>query len=234
METAPTQETARPSALDELAADPSSRGRFLKTLGTTGAAGLFAAVLAACGEKETPTTPGGSNANTGAGVGTDKYGKGDVGIVGYALTVEYLEDAFYVAANDSGQLKGRAADLARTFGQQEKEHIKALEKAARDLGGEPPARPEAVFPLDGPRVIVEAGLGIESLGAAGMLAQLSRIEDKELLAAVLAIHSVEGRHVAALAEVLGEDPAPQGAFSQPVQAGDVLSQLHRLTTGGTV
>src|SRR5687767_3479714 len=103
METAPTQETARPSALEDLAADPSSRGRFLKALGTTGAAGLFGAVLAACGgSSKTPTTPGGSNANTGAGVGTDKYGPGDQGIVRYALTIEYISDAFYEAANESG------------------------------------------------------------------------------------------------------------------------------------
>jgi hypothetical protein len=234
METAPTQETARPSALEELASDPSSRGRFLKALGTTGAAGLFGAVLAACGgEQKTATTPGGSNANTGAGVGTDKYGPGDVGIVRYALTIDYLEDAFYVAANDSGVLKGRAADMARTFGEHEKAHIRALEKIAGNLGSEPPLRPEAQFPLDGPRVILEAGAGIESLGVAGLLAQVNRIEDKELLAAALSIHSVEGRHVAALASLLGADPAPQGAFSQPTQAGDVLAQLHRLTTGGT-
>jgi hypothetical protein len=232
METAPTQEPARPSALEELAGDASSRGRFLKALGTTGAAGLFGAVLSACGGgPKATTTPGGSNANTGAGVGTDKYGAGDLGIVRYALTIEYLEDDFYEAAIDSGELKGRAADFARTFGQHEKEHIEVLEQASRDLGSEPPARADAQFPLDGPRVIFEFALGLESLGAAGLLAQVSRIEDKKLLATALSMHSVEGRHVAAIASLLGEDPAPQGAFSQPIQAGDVLSQLHRLTTG---
>ena len=231
METAPTQEPARPSALEELSADPSSRGRFLKALGSAGAVGLFGAVLAACGEEKAETTPGGSNANTGAGVGTDKYGAGDVGIVRYALTIEYLEDDFYEAANGSGELKGRAADLMRTFGEHEKEHIKALEKAARDLGSEPPQRAEAQFPLDGPRVIAEFASGLESIGAAALLGQVNRIEDKQLLAAALSIHSVEGRHVAALASLLGQNPAPQGPFAQPIAAGDVLSQLHRLTSG---
>jgi rubrerythrin len=232
METAPTQEPARPSALEELSADPSSRGRFLKALGTTGAVGLFGAVLAACGgSKEPEKTPGGSNPNTGAGTGTDKYGEGDVGIVRYALTIEYLEDDFYEAANGSGELKGRAADLARTFGQHEKEHIAALEKVLRELGSEPPQRAEAQFPLEGPGKIIEFASGLESLGVAGLLAQASRIQDKALLAAALSIHSVEARHVAALASLLGEDPTPQGPYAQPIQAGDVLSQLHRLTTG---
>jgi hypothetical protein len=125
----------------------------------------------------------------------------------------------------------RAADFARKFGQHEKEHIKALEKAAADMGSEPPQRAEAQFPLDGPRKIIEFASGLESLGAAALLAQASRIEDKELLAAALSMHSVEARHVAALASLLGEDPAPQGPYAQPIQAGDVLSQLHRLTTG---
>ena len=232
MESAPTQETARPSALEELAGDPSSRGRFLKALGGTAAAGVFGAVLSACGgDTKSTTTPGGSNANTGAGVGTDKYGAGDVGIVRFALTVEYLEDDFYEAVNESGRLKGRAADFARTFGQHEKEHIKVLEQATRDLGSEPPQRAEAQFPLEGPRKILEFAAGLESLGAAGLLGQASRIEDKELLATALSMHSVEARHVAAIASLLGQDPAPQGPFSQPIAAGDVLSQLHRLTTG---
>lgn len=232
MESAPTQEPARPSALEELSADPSSRGRFLKALGTTGAVGLFGAVLAACGGSKAPeNTPGGSNPNTGAGTGTDKYGVGDVGILRFALTIEYLEDDFYVAVNDAGELKGRAADLARTFGQHEKEHIAALEKTVADLGSEPPQRAEAQFPLDGPGKIIEFASGLESLGAAAYLAQANRIQDKELLAAALSIHSVEARHVAALASLLGDEPAPQGPFAQPIQAGDVLSQLHRLTTG---
>ena len=234
MRSAPTQEPARPSALEELSADPSSRARFFKALGTTGAAGLFGAVLAACGGgggATTETTPGGSNVNTGAGVGTDKYGAGDVGILRFALTVEYLEDDFYEAVNGAGELKGRAADLARTFGQHEKQHIEALEKAVADLGSEPPQRAEAQFPLDGPRKILEFASGLESLGAAAYLAQVNRIEDKELLAAALSIHSVEARHVAALASLLGDEPAPLGPFAQPIQAGDVLSQLHRLTTG---
>src|SRR3954468_13079957 len=123
------------SAVEELAADPASRRRFLKAVGGTGAAGALAVLIAACGKaKNAETTPGGSNANTGAGVGTDQYGKGDLGIVRYALTLEYLESMFYAAAIKSGKLSGRASELAKRFGEQENQHVQALEGAVKKLG----------------------------------------------------------------------------------------------------
>jgi hypothetical protein len=231
MQQTETDRTTRASAVDELAADASSRKRFLKALGGTAAAGAAASLLAACGEdKRVPLTPGGSNPNTGAGAGTDQYGNGDLGIVRYAIVLEYLEADFYAAANKSGKLKGRASELAKTFGQQEDQHVKRLEEAIAKLGGQPPEKSRGEFPLDTQQQILEFAAGIESLGAAALLAQVDRIQDKELLATAISIHSVEGRHAAAIAELLGEDPAPQ-VFATPTQASDVLNQLHRITTG---
>src|SRR4051794_12337298 len=221
------------SAVEELAADPASRRRFLKAVGGTGAAGAVALLISACGkEKKAETTPGGSNPNTGAGVGTDQYGKGDIGIVRYAITLEYIESMFYAAVVQSGKLSGRAGELARRFGAQEEQHLKALQAANSKLGGEPVARPKPTFPLGSQQVILQNALALEGLGAAAYLAQVDRIQDKELLAAALSIHSVEGRHTAAIASLLGKDPTPQGAFAQPAQAGDVLNQLHSITAPG--
>src|SRR3954463_1302339 len=123
-----------PSAVEELAADPASRRRFLKAVGGTGAAGALAVLISACGsKKKSQTTPGGSNKNTGAGVGTDQYGRGDLGILRFALTLEYLESMFYAAGIQSGRLSGRAEKLARSFAQQEAQHAKALEGAVQQL-----------------------------------------------------------------------------------------------------
>src|SRR4051812_30072782 len=99
-------EPAPQSALDELATDPSSRKRFLKAVGGTGAAGALAAMLAACGQKKVKPTPGGSDPNTAAGTGTDQYGRGDLGIARYAVTLEYVEVDFYDQAVKSGKLTG--------------------------------------------------------------------------------------------------------------------------------
>lgn len=226
-----TEDPPRPSAVDELGGDPSSRKRFLKALGGTGAAAALGTLLAACGSSEKEElTPGGSKQNTGAGVGTDQYGAGDLGIVRYALVLEYLEVDFYAAAAESGKLTGRAADITKRFGEQERQHVAALEGEVEKLGGQPPERSKAQFPLSTPKAILEFAVGLESLGASAYLAQAGRVEDQELLGALLTIHTVEGRHAAALAMMLDQDPAPQ-AFALPTQAGDVLGQLHRITSG---
>jgi hypothetical protein len=217
-----------PGALKAPAGDPSSRRRFLKAAGGTGAAGAFAVFLAACGSKKTNLTPGGSDPNTGAGAGTDQYGKGDQGIARYLLTLEYIESDFYAAALASGRLSGRPARFARTFASHENRHVTVLEAAVNSLLGQPPARPKPTFPLGSRQAILQFALSLESLIAGAYLGQLDRIQDKPLLAAAAGAHTVEGRHAAALAELLGQDPAPSGPFAQPVAAADVLTQLHSL------
>jgi ferritin-like protein len=204
----------------------SSRRGFFQAAGGTGAVAL---VLAGCGGgKKNELTPGGSNKNTGAGVGTDQYGKGDLGIVRYALTLEYIESMFYAAVLGSGRLSGRALKLMRGFGQQEATHVKALEGAVTRLGGRPPAKPQPKFQLGSQQAILQMALALEGLGAAAYLSQVDRIQDKQVLAAALSIHSVEARHTAALASLLGQDPSPEGAFAQPAAVPDVLNQLHSL------
>jgi rubrerythrin len=228
-----TDEPRPAGAVEELGADPSSRRRLLKAAGATGAAGLFAAVLSACGSSGGPKpTAGGSNPNTGAGVGTDRYGRGDLGIAIFLMTVEYIEVDFYDQALKSGKLKGQAAEIARGFGEQEREHERALAQIVRRLGGEPPARSKPNFPLQSAEAILRFALDIEGVGAAALLGQAGRIEDKSFLAAGLTMHSVEGRHAATIAELLGEDPAPEGPFAKPAFAADVVNQLQTLNAPG--
>ena len=50
----------------------------------------------------------------------------------------------------------------------------------------------------GPREILRSGGELANIAAAAYLGQAAAIEDKNILASALAIHSVEGRHAAAL------------------------------------
>jgi Ferritin-like domain len=216
------------SAIEELASDASSRKRFLKAVGGTGAAGMLAALISACGSKKVQPTPGGSNPNTGAGTGTDQYGKGDIGILRFAMTLEYIENDFYTAALGSGNLSGRAATIARRFAAEEQKHLQALSSAITAAGSQPPAKAKPHFSTGSQQAILQQALAIEGLGAAALLGQVDRIQDKKTLALAISMHSVEGRHAATFASLLNQDPAPEGAFAQPAFASDVINQLHSL------
>jgi hypothetical protein len=213
-------EAPNPSALEKLRSDPSSRKGFLRAVGGGAAAAGLALALAACGEEETT-----GNEVGGAGVGTARFGQGDVGIVNYALALENLEVELYRAAVDSGELGGQPLELAKRFGADEEAHVKALEGLLRKLGGRPAPLGKASFTLDTRDTILATMNQVESLGAGAYLGQVDRIQSKEVLAAALSIHSVEARHAAAIGRLLGQEISPDGAFARPATSVDVLQQV---------
>src|SRR4051794_16281707 len=123
------------SAVERLGTDPSDRKRFLKAVGGTAGASAFALFLAACGSDDqssgssSSSTTSTQQSTATAKTGTEMFGAGDLGILGYALTLEYLETQFYADAAKSGKLKGKVLSVAKEFGEQEAEHVKALEAA---------------------------------------------------------------------------------------------------------
>jgi rubrerythrin len=213
-------DATNPSALEKLRSDPSSRKGFLRAVGGGAAAVGLAAALAACGEEEST-----GNEVGGAGVGTARFGQGDVGIVNFALALEYLEVDLYRAAVASGHLGGRPLELAKRFGADEEAHVEALEQLLGKLGGKPAPKGRASFTLDTRDTILSTMTQVESLGAAAYLGQVDRIQSKEVLAAALSIHSVEARHAAAIAGLVGQPISSDGAFARPATSVDVLQQV---------
>ena len=204
-----------------------SRRKFLALAGGSSAAAAF---LAACGDDESssssPTTdatdtqtndPGGNNPLA-------QFGEGDVGIVNYALTLEYLEAAFYADVIKSGLFKGKDLALIKEIGKNEQEHVTALTAAVKQAGAQPAPKPKTKFPLDSADSVLELAATVENLGAAAYLGQAAAIKDKAILASALAIHSVEGRHAAAL-NVLTGKPATDTAFAEPADAQTVLDSV---------
>jgi rubrerythrin len=209
-------------AVEELARDPASRARFLKMVGGTGAAGAFALFLAACGSSSSKST---SSSASSSAPSSSQFGSGDLGIVKYALTLEYLEADFYTKAAASGKLSGAALKLGKEFGAEEMQHVTALEATVKKLGGQLPPKPKTNFPLADQGSILKLAGTVENLGAAAYLGQATNIQSKEVLAAALSIHTVEGRHASALNTVLGKDVTPDGAFAKPADMTTVLAAV---------
>ena len=228
-----------PAVCDEPAEAASSRKAFLRTMGSGGGAAGLALLLSACGSKsQTASTPvvtdigsdGTAKAPRGARTG------GDIEIVNYALTLEHLEATFYAEAVNSGLLKGQGLALAKAFGETEREHVAALTATVKQLGGKPARRPRTNFALviaGGAEMILQIAATVENLGASAYLGQAARIKDKDVLAAALAIHTVEARHAAALNALVGrparggsslEGTTPDGAFPRPMTMTQVLAK----------
>jgi rubrerythrin len=220
------------SAIARLAQDPVSRRKFMAVGGGTS----LAAFLAACGgggsssstttvKKETkPTSTGGESE-------TAQFGKGDIGILNYALTLEYLETVFYEEVVKSGLFKGKELAVLKKFGSEEAQHVEALHGTVLKLGGKPAAKPKTEFPLESAKSVAELAGTVENLGAAAYLGQAGNIESPEVLAAALSIHSVEARHAATLNTLLGLSITPDGAFAAPADVKTVLKSVEPFIVG---
>ena len=73
--------------------------------------------------------------------------------------------------------------------------------------------------------MLELAATVENLGAAAYLGQAAAIESPEILAAALSIHTVEGRHAAALNTLTDQPITPDGAFAVPATMEEVLADV---------
>ena len=219
----------QPSAMEELSKDPASRKRFLKMMGGAGGAGAFALFLAACGSKSKSSSTASSTSTSSGSSGGGAAG--DLKIVNYALTLEYLETAFYKDVIKSGLFKGKQLDTIKKFGDQEAQHVAALTATVKKLGGTPAAKPKTKFPLRSASSVLKLAATVENLGAAAYLGQAGNIQNKEVLAAALSIHTVEARHASVLNTLLGKSVQPDGAFAKPASMAEVLPKVKPFIVG---
>jgi rubrerythrin len=221
------------TALHELVEDHTSRKKFLRMVGGAGATGALGVLLAACGDDNKSSSTG---AAAPVSTTADAKSGGDIDIVNYALTLEYLEAEFYAQVLASGVITDKkVGEIAKKFGETEQQHVDALEAAVKQLGGKPVAKPMTAFEdvlAGGPMKILTTAATVENLGAAAYLAQAPKIQNKDILAAALSIHSVEARHAAALNQLIGagfkgsgplSGSLPDGAFGKPMDMDAVLA-----------
>lgn len=213
------------SALAELARDPVSRKRFMRMAGP-GAAAALTVLLAACGgkeeeeEEEEKTTAGGGTAS-----------RGDLDILNYALTLEYLETDFYRKVNDAGLFSGKTADLLKRFGEHEAQHVDALRQTIRQLGGKPVRKPQFQFPMRDQASFLELAQALEEVGVGAYNGAAPSIKSKEVLAAAGGIVQIEARHAAAIRALRGQNPTPNGAFDKTLTKEETLKQAKPFIKG---
>lgn len=218
--------------VEQLVRDDHDRKRFLKMVGGTGAASFGAFVLAACGSSSKPSTAGtASTAATQTGTSTtaattsNPFGSGDLGILNYALTLEYLETEFYEKVVAAHMFSGKVGALLEDFSKQEQSHVIALTAAIKGAGGKPATKPNGTFPITSPSQVAMLAYTVENLGASAYLGQAANIQSKQVLAAALAIHSVEARHAATLGTLVNKSVTPNGAFAVPADIPTVLAAV---------
>jgi rubrerythrin len=217
--------TLQPAGIVErLVRDDVDRKRFLKMAGSAGAASFGAFVLAACGSSSSTSSSSATTAST-ASTSSSSSTTGDLAILNYALTLEYLETEFYAKVISASLFSGKVGGLLKDFGAQEASHVAALKAAVEKLGGTPAAKPEGKFPIENATQVAELAYTVENLGAAAYLGQAANIQSAEVLASALAIHSVEARHAATLGTLVKKSITPDGAFAKPADMSTVLAAV---------
>jgi rubrerythrin len=222
------ESTLQPAGIVErLVRDDVDRKRFLKMAGSAGAASFGAFVLAACGSSSSSSTSSSATATTAstASTASSSNGTGDLAILNYALTLEYLETEFYSKVISASLFSGKVGSLLKDFGAQEASHVAALKAAVEKLGGTPAAKPEGKFPIENATQVAELAYTVENLGASAYLGQAANIQSAEVLASALAIHSVEARHAATLGTLVKKSITPDGAFAKPADMSTVLAAV---------
>jgi rubrerythrin len=202
--------------------DGDSRRGFLKKAGLTGGALVGGGALLGA------LTPAGAMA-AGKGRPPASFGKGDIGILNYALTLEYLEAAFYNEATANNNKKSflktaqEKAFLKQTTND-ENAHVKFLKKA---LGSKAVSAPKVDFgATTGSRdAFIKTAVALENTGVSAYSGQALNISSAAYISAALSIWSVEARHASVAGLLLKPTPAnisPDGPFDKPKTAGEVL------------
>jgi hypothetical protein len=148
---------------------------------------------------------------------------GDAEILNFALTLEYLESAFYEVKGRQVGLSGQAKAYAEQFGREESEHVAALTGAIKELGGTPVKKPTFVFPVTNEKTFLALASTLENTGVGAYNGAAPALKNKQILTVAGSIVQVEARHAAAINLLIGDSPTPNGAFDQPLTKEQVLA-----------
>lgn len=153
---------------------------------------------------------------------------GDIDILNFALTLEYLETDFYQVKGKTVGLSGEAKSLATMFGAEEAEHVAALINAIKMAGGKPVKKPKFVFPVRNQASFLKLAYVLENTGVGAYNGAGPSLVNKAYLAAAGSIVQIEARHAASIAILTGMSITPNGAFDKPLTKTKVLAAVKPL------
>jgi len=209
----------RAEALEALEQEGDTRAAFLRKTGLAGAVFGGGAVLGAL----VPSAALAAGSRPPAA-----FGKGDIGILNFALTLEYLESTYYneAAANLTG-LDAQTGEFLGVAQFDENQHVKRVHATILALKGKPVAKPK--FDFKGVNTAVtsflETAFALENTGVHAYGGQAANLTHPTVKAAALSIITIEARHAAAAALILGKQAYPinpNGAFDNTLTAAQVI------------
>ena len=149
--------------------------------------------------------------NTTTAFAASQFGTGDVGILNYALTLEYLESTFYAQGVQANILGNEAA------------HVTAISGTLQKLGATPVAKPTFKFPtgtFTDKMTFLKTAMTFEETGVKAYHGQVTLIQNPDILAAAASIAGVESRHASVLNRILQQPSVPS-----PVEAHASMDEI---------
>ena len=192
----------QPKLLEETAI--ASRRKFLLQTGTATFSATAIALLSGCSSKVI-----GAEINDSA--------RQDVRILNTAISAEQEAVAAYKLGAESGLLEAGILKVAVKFQGHHKEHIDALSKAVKSMGGNPvEAKKDYAFPVEKLKQqsdVLEFAAGLERRAISAYAGAIPVFGNRDLSAAAASILADEAMHWSVLLSVLGLDPVPGAFFS---------------------
>ena len=157
-----------------------------------------------------------------------KFGRGDIGILNFALTLEYLERAFYNEATAAGKITApQLAAFLSVVTRDERAHVEFLKKA---LGSKAVKEPKFDFKgiPENQSMFATTAQVLENTGVHAYLGQAGNIKNPAYLGAAASIVTIEARHSGAIGLIndpSGKAIAPEGPFDKGFTAERVLAAV---------
>ncbi len=152
-------------------------------------------------------------------------GGGDVDILNFALTLEYLESSFYKEAKaGKAKVKGDLMTLVDLISGDEDQHVAALTATIKKLGGTPVPEPKFNFPYSDTAGFLKLSQTFEDTGVSAYNGAAPAIKSKDVLAAAGGIVQIEARHAAAIRLQNKQSPSPN-AFDPALEMSQVLTAV---------